>query len=200
MGNNRRGRRQWSVLPESMPRARRRASVGNCDMEGAPEKPVVKKSLSQAQFLIYQADFDSLDTNSNGYLDKSEVKVLFNIQLETEPDDTALTDFINTLDSDKDGKVNLREYIQHILGIEFEIKNNCAGCEGSGHCAHCKGAGSIPDTASSDCVDCSHCTSAEGITCSGQCSDCAGSGCLLECRLERSLVSSWARMGQLSIM
>lgn len=87
------------------------------------------KALTDKEWQIYQDDFNQLDKDGSGFLSPDEVAVLLEKQLNKKPTKAATEQFIQELDLNRDGKVALWEYVEHIVGTEWCLGNNCRKCQ-----------------------------------------------------------------------
>jgi len=78
-------------------------------------------SLGWEEFEVYRQDFGLLDANSSGYLEGAEVSQLLQKQFEDSVTTDMLSAFMEFADIDRDGKINLNEYIGSILGGSYVI-------------------------------------------------------------------------------
>ena len=74
--------------------------------------------ISRSIYAVFEADFASIDVDSSGALDKSEITRLLEKQHGTEPSTDAVEAFLTSLDTDSDGKISLSEYIRGLLGSD----------------------------------------------------------------------------------
>ena len=72
--------------------------------------------LTQAEFNVYTSDFKEFDLDGDGFLQRAEVKSMFQKQLEREPTEQEVTTFMEAFDTNHDGKVSLDEYIGRLCG------------------------------------------------------------------------------------
>jgi len=72
--------------------------------------------LTKQEFDVYKGDFDSVDSDGDGFLDIEEVKKMLTKQLEREPTEGECQAFIKGFDRNKDGKVSFEEYMTRLCG------------------------------------------------------------------------------------
>ena len=89
----------------------------------APKQDGPPTKISTDEYAIYAADFADYDTNGNGVLDADEMRSLIKFQFNKDPNEQELKDFLSVLDQNSDGKIDLSEYLDHILGPGWTTYN-----------------------------------------------------------------------------
>lgn len=80
-----------------------------------------KVVLSDAQYRVYQKDFEEKDIDGSGRIETSEIAALLRSQLATEPTPEQLEAFLRKFDTNHDGFITLDEWIGGIVGKEFQV-------------------------------------------------------------------------------
>jgi len=79
------------------------------------------EDLSMEEVAIFKADFDLLDANQAGSLDREDIKVMLRIEMGKEPTEAILDDFWACAAMNKDGRVGFDEYLNVILGRGWTV-------------------------------------------------------------------------------
>jgi len=79
------------------------------------------KVISQAEFEIYVDDFTSVDTDKSGYIEATELPVLFKKQTGRDADDKELLVLLTQFDTNHDGRIEFGEYMNVMLGAGWKI-------------------------------------------------------------------------------
>jgi len=70
---------------------------------------------------IYESDFAKFDKDQNGSLKDEEATEMAIFQLGSEATDAAVDNLIKEMDKNEDGKIELTEYMNKILGVGYKV-------------------------------------------------------------------------------
>jgi hypothetical protein len=79
--------------------------------------------LSEAQFNLYKRDFDAVDKDGSGKVDKQEVTALLAAQLGQDPRPDQVEFFLQKFDENKDGLITLEEWITAVVGKQWAVSS-----------------------------------------------------------------------------
>lgn len=88
--------------------------------------------LSDAQYQLYKKDFDAVDKDGSGRVDKGEVAALLAAQLGSEPRPEQVQGFVDKFDKNKDGLISLEEWIGAVVGKDYAVSSGALGEAGGG--------------------------------------------------------------------
>ena len=77
--------------------------------------------VTDEEFAVHKADFDKFDKDGSGKLDGDELEQLVMHQLGRKPDRAILDAFLKSFDVDSDGKIDLNEYLNVVLGKGWKV-------------------------------------------------------------------------------
>jgi len=83
--------------------------------------------LSDAQYQLYEKDFNAVDKDSSGRIDKREVAALLTAQLGREPKPEQVQSFVDKFDKNKDGLISLEEWIGAVVGKDYAVSSGALG-------------------------------------------------------------------------
>lgn len=78
-------------------------------------------SITAREKAIYEADFAKFDTDGNGSLMDDEARRMALFQLGEKATDTEVDNLIAEMDKNNDGRIELKEYMNKILGDNYEV-------------------------------------------------------------------------------
>ena len=90
-------------------------------MQRIHESGDAPKKISAGEHAIYRSDFEAHDTDRNGSLDRDEVRSLIRFQFARDPNEEELENFVSVFDRNGDGRIELCEYLDKLLGVGWTI-------------------------------------------------------------------------------
>ena len=79
-------------------------------------------TITPAEEAIYKADFAKFDTNGSGALDGDEMAAMAKFQLGGDASDDQVSTLIAEMDTNADGKIELTEYLNKLLGPGWTVE------------------------------------------------------------------------------
>merc|ERR1712216_583755 len=78
--------------------------------------------ITHEKYDVYKTDFAEFDRNGNGYIDGAELKKLVEKQLERKVTFQEFEDYMAKIDLNADGRLNLSEYIDSVVGKGWRVE------------------------------------------------------------------------------
>jgi len=86
-----------------------------------PQVPLSGRSITASEYAIYVDDFQSIDSDGSGYIEISELPLLFKKQTGRDAQDAEITALLKEFDTNMDGRIEFSEYLNVLMGPNWRI-------------------------------------------------------------------------------
>ena len=117
-GAKKEGGNQNRSVPLTQDEAR---NIGHRELHDVTTAAPRPDTVSYAQYNVYLQDFNKIDADGDGLLDRSEIQSLIQAQLGKRPTARQLTAVMKQIDIDENGTISFDEYLDWVLGKGWSV-------------------------------------------------------------------------------